>query len=337
MKKNEKSQALLMNCRCNYSHMIYGTYNLVLSCHFQKEYKLHLTYPIIIEDNLKKVGHKFILKRSDLGLDIFYELTELIITDYYGYFRYHVYKTIPESFEYDHIIEVRYVNEDECIIFTSFVYKNNIFFSEKEIQEEIYFRRNLYNNIVSSLRKFEILKISTASAVIKSKIELIWDIIRNIKLIHKYAHLLGDKINYKGEILKKDLIIQIIDFKGKSIYKFNAKVDKCLMRNTNTTKNCVIEILFQKDKDITLSFSLKKINIYIYEYNGISTIHVLYFFNNIQKNSELFSNYNKKKNEELTKFKYIIENYIRKTNRLELNDKGNKSNYKSDFYNFHNK
>jgi len=292
--------------------MIYGTYNLVLSCLFQKENNLRTTFPIMIKGDFKEKGSKFIIKRPDLSLDIFYELKELIMTDYYAKFIYHIYKTIPESFEYDHIIEVRYINEDECIFFTSFVYENHIFLSEKEIQEEIHFRRNLYRNIVISLRKFEILKICIANIVIESKIELIWNVIRNMKMIHKYSHLLGDKVNYDGKIIKKDSEIQIINIKNKSKHILNAKIDRCLKRNTNTTKSCIIEFSFQDNDDDKSSSSLKKININIYEYKGKCSMYILFFFNNIQKNIERFLNYSKIKNRELSKFKYIIENYNRK-------------------------
>ena len=79
MKKNETSQSLIMHNRCKFSHMVLVTYNTVLSCHFQKETKLCMTYPIITEGNLRQKGVKFILRRPDLDLDIFYELIELII------------------------------------------------------------------------------------------------------------------------------------------------------------------------------------------------------------------------------------------------------------------
>ncbi len=166
MKKNESSQSLIMHGRCRFSHMIWATANTALSCYFQKESKLCMTYPIFIEGNLRYKGFKFILRRPDLDIDIFYELVELIITDYYGLFKYHVYKTVPESFEYYYLIEVRYINEDECIFFTSFIYDNNIFLSEKEVQEQIHLRKKFYSNIITSLRNFEILRISGVDSVI---------------------------------------------------------------------------------------------------------------------------------------------------------------------------
>jgi len=310
MKKNEASQSLIIYNRCKFSHMIWGTYNPVLSCHFQKQSKLCMTYPIIIEGNLRQKGVKFILRRPDLGLDIFYELVELIITDYYGLFKYHIYKTIPETFEYYHLLEVRYINEDECIFFTSFIYNNNIFLSEKEVQKQIHLRKKFYSNIIISLRKFSILKISTADIVINCKIGLIWKVIRNMKMIHKYSHLLGNDIEYEEEILSKDKIITVYEIKNKIIYKSFAKVNKCLINKPKIIKNCSIELLFLNEQNnLTFSSSLNKVIINIYEYNNKCSMYILYFFNNIQKNQKAFSNFNRYKKKELEKFKNIIENY----------------------------
>jgi len=289
--------------------MMWGASNSALFYHFQKENKLCMTYPIIIEGNLRQKGCKFIIRRSDLDMDIFYELTELIITDYYGFFKFHIYKTIPESLEFYHIIEVRYINEDECIFFTSFIYNNNVFLSDKEIQNEIHFRKQFYSNIIIYLREFAILKISTAKIIINSKIELIWKIIRNMKMIHKYSHLLGDDVDYEGDIIKKDKIITVHQIKNKIIYKSFARIDKCLLNKSKIIKNCTIELLFMNEKNIFTSFSLNKIIMEIYEFNGKCSMYILYFFNNIQKNQIEFSNFNRCKNKELEKFKNIIENY----------------------------
>jgi len=309
MKKNETSQPLILYNRCKFSHMILGTYNKVLSCQFQKETKLCMTYPIIIEGNLRQKGVKFIIRRPDLDLDLFYELTELIITDYYGLFKYHIYKTNPEYFEYYYLIEVRYINEDECIFFTSFIYDNSIFLSEKEVQGLILLRKNFYSNIIISLRKFDILRISTADIVINCKIELIWKVIRNMKLIHKFSHLLGNNIEYEGDILKKDKTVIVYEIKNKITYKSFANVTKCLISKSNIIKNCTIELLFLNEQNNLIPSSLNKIIIDIYEYNSKCSMYILYFFNSIQKNQKEFSNFNRCKKKELEKFKNIIENY----------------------------
>ena len=117
MKKDEISQPLIMNCKCHFTHMILGTYNLVLSCQFQKKYNNFFSYPIVIRGNLKEKGSRFMLKMEDLDLYIFYEISDIIITDYYAIFKFHVYKTIPETFEFDHFVEIRYENEDEFTLF----------------------------------------------------------------------------------------------------------------------------------------------------------------------------------------------------------------------------
>ena len=316
MKKYETSQSLIMDSRCKFSHMILGASNPALFSQFQKENKLCTTYPIIIEGSLGKIGSKFIIRRVDLDIILFYELTELIITDYYGFFKYHIYKTIPESIEYDFITEVRYINEDEFVLFTSFIYNNNIFLSDKEIQKEIYIRKQFYSNIIISLRKFEILKISIAQITIKSKIELIWKVIRNMKMIHKYSHLLGDDIDYEGDILKKDKIITVYKIKNKIKYKSFANISKCFLSKSNLIKECTIELLFLNEKNSFTSFSLNKIIISIYEFNRKCSMYILYFFNSIQINQREISNFNRCKMKELEKFKRIIENYSSNNSKL---------------------
>ena len=90
MKSNEISQSLIFHGQCNYLHMLFGTYNLALSCHFQREYCKNLSYPIILEGNMKEKGSKFIIKRPDLNLYVFLEIIDIIVTDYYALFKYHI-------------------------------------------------------------------------------------------------------------------------------------------------------------------------------------------------------------------------------------------------------
>ena len=303
MKRNETSQGLIMHCKCYFSHMIWVTYNPVLSCHFQKINKLRLTYPFMIKGELNRIGAKFILRRPDLGLDLFYELSEKVITD--------IYKTIPESFEYYQIIELRYINEDEFFLYTSFIYNNNIYLSEKDIKENINLSRNLYSNILKSLRDLDAMRILATFTLINSDIELIYDVIRNMKLVHKYAHIIGDEIDYNGEIINKDYIIKINDFHNKSIIKSLATVDRCLIRKVSAIKSCIIEIIFKNDEKNLFPFALKKILMNIYEYNNKSSMYVLYIFNTIQEKKDLKS-FSERKNRELKIFKNIIENFKKK-------------------------
>lgn len=315
MKRDETAQTVSLNCRCNYTHFVIGFCNSILSCHFYRGHQIYknLSYPFIIEGELKKKGLKFVLRRPDLNILLFYELKDIIVTDYYSIFRYNIYKTIPKSMEYIHQIEVRYINEDECHVISSFIYDNKIFFSEKEFQKVIRSLKETYRCIENSLREFTVLKISPSYTVINSDIELIWDIIRNMKMVHKYIHLLSDKIIYDGKIIKKDSIIQLINERGKKNFKSIAKINKCKITKNELTKESIIEILFQNNnesKDTNL-FPEKKIIIRIYEFEHKCTLYILYFFYNTYDYSVLES-FTKAKNKELKKLKYIIENYKKK-------------------------
>jgi hypothetical protein len=312
MKKDEAFQTVSLHCRCNYTHFVIGYYNAILSCHFFRDnqtYK-HLSYPFIIEGELRKKGLKFMLRRMDLNILLFYELKEITVTDYYSIIKYNIYKTIPKSMEYVHQIEIRYINEDECHVISSFIYDNKIYFSDNEFQMIIRTLKETYRCMECSLREFTVLKLSTAYTVINSDIELIWDIIRNMKMVHKYIHLLSDSIIYDGKILKKDAIIQLINEKGKKKFKSIAKINKCKMVKSGLTKESIIEILFQNNnalKDLNL-FSEKQIIIRIYEFEHRCTLYLLYFFYNTY-DYHVLESFTKEKNKELKKLKFIIENY----------------------------
>ena len=321
MKRNETANSLLLNCRCNYTHFVIATSNIILTCHFYREFKVykHLSYPFIIEGTFKQKGNKFMIRRPDLNMNIFYELIETTITDYYSKFKYKVFKTIPESFEYIHQIEIRYIDEDKCTILSSLIYDNNIFFAEKEMQAVAHFQKKLYKNISLSLRKFTVLKLSTTYTYIKCNINLIWDIIRNMKMLHKYVNLIGKNVNYDGEIIKKDLIIKITDLKIKKKFISFAKVNKCkIIKNDNDfTKECIIELLFQNEKEEKdlAPFKETKIVIRIYELNGICSLYILYYFANIHEHSQM-DNFTKTKNKELMKLKKMVENFKNNNNNI---------------------
>ena len=313
MKKNEIAQSLLINYHCKYSHCILGIQNIVLSVHLYRDFKdyKNLSYPFIIEGDLKNKGTKFMLRRPDIGIIMFYELKELVITDYYSRFKFYIYKTIPETFNYTHLVEARYINEDQCDLRTSLIYNNNIIISEKEFNSTLLFISNVYRSIEASLRNFSILKLSAPFIIIKAEIELIWNVLRNMKLIHKYVNFLGYKINYKGNILKKNDIMELFNIDKKIEYKTIAKVTKCAFIKNDLTKECIIQINLKKENN---PFSLYKIIFRVYEFDEQCTLYILYHFINI-KNYSFIDKFTKCKNKELIKFKCIIEKY-KETNNM---------------------
>ena len=307
MKRNETAQSLLLRFHCNYNHFVIGNYNAALSCHFYRDFKdyKNLSYPFILKGDLKKKGSKFMLRRKDLGIIMFYEIIEVIVTDYYSRFKYQIYKTIPETFKYVHLVEMRYINEDQCDIRTSLIYDNKIFLSEEEFKAVIKFKINLCKSIEHSFRKLTVLKLSVVYININSKIELIWSILKNMKLIHKYCHLLGDKINYEGKLLKKDDKIELINNRGE---KEISKVIKYKISEMVLTKEGVIELIFQKIEKNNSPFAKTKIILRIYEYNGNCSMYLLFYFLNSQ-NLNVLDTFTKKKKNQLIKFKDIVENY----------------------------
>ena len=309
MKKNEISQPLIMNCKCHFSHMILGTYNLVLSCQFQKKYNNQFSYPVIIRGNLKEKGSRFMLKMEDLDLYLFYEISDIIITDYYAIFKYHVYKTIPETFEFDHFVEIRYENEDEFTLFIVHSVQDK-YLTQEDIISAIQRRKEIYINIENSLREFKLLKIISVHQTINCKIDLIWDIIRNLKMIHKYTHLLADEIKYKGNLITKGKLINLIrkTNNNKSSLESVAKIKNLMMKKSKIEKEFNIQISVSKVKNFISTNQIKKIIITVYEYEEKCSIYILFFFKDILSKDK-FSMINNEKNNELIKFKKIIENY----------------------------
>ena len=308
MKKNEISQPLIMNCKCYYSHMILGTYNLALSCQFQKKYNNQFSYPIVIRGNLKEKGSRFMLKIGDLDLYLFYEISDIIITDYYANFKFHAYKTIPETFEFDHFVEIRYENEDEFTLFIVY-FAQDKYLTREDILFSLKRRKEIYINIENSLREFKLLKIVSIHQTINCKIELIWDIIRNMKMIHKYTHLLADQVEYNGNILTKGKIIKLIEKNNsKSSFESIAKIKNLMMKKSKIEKELNIQISVSKDKNFMISYRIKKIIITVYEYEEKCSFYLLFFFKDILSKDK-FTIFNYVKNIELMKFKKIVENF----------------------------
>lgn len=310
MKRNEAAQSLLLHYKANYNHFVKGKYNAAISCHLYREFKEYknLSYPFILKGDLKRKGTKFMLRRPDLGVLMFYEIVEVLITDYYSRFKYQIYKTIPETFNFVHLVEIRYINEDQCDIRSSLVYDNKILLSEKEFQDAIRINLNAFKSIEFCLRKFIIPKLSLVYTIINCKLELIWNILKNLKMIHKYCLLLEDKINYKGKVLQKDDIIELIKIRGKNKIKSIAKVNKLTISKMNLTKEGIIELLFQKVEQYKYPFAKTKIILRIYEFEGKCSMYILFFFLNTQSSLDL-DNFTRKKNRELKIFKDIVENY----------------------------
>lgn len=326
MEINESAQALFTRCECDFVSMIEGTFYLVYFCYLLKE-KTHkpFSYPQIIKGNLNEIGSKFIIKRYELNLKIFYEITDLVYTDYFALIRFHVYKTIPETFVHDLIVCICNSSEKECIIHTRFSYDRQIRIPDKEIQKEFKKRNTIFKMLSSLISQRELYKLVPIYVLINCNINLMWNILLNMKMVHKYVSLLADKIEYNNEIIEKDDIINLFFKKGNEFNHTYGKVSKCQI----SKKEAIIEILFVKKK-INSSPTQTKITIRVYECEKKCTLYVFYFFNQALDDKTIVG-INKKKEQELIKFKNMVEHFIFKnSSNICINENKDEKNNNND-------
>ncbi len=115
MKVNRTSQAMFMKCKCDSFSLMKGTLDAVYSCYLLKEkgtVLLRVSYPKILKGLIDNIGCCFVLTRFEFDMDIFYDIQEKLITDYFAKIRFHVYKTVPETFEHDLLIEIYSTESD---------------------------------------------------------------------------------------------------------------------------------------------------------------------------------------------------------------------------------
>ena len=131
-----------------------------------------------------------------------------------------------------------------------------------------------------------------------------------MKMIHKYSHLLADQVEYNGNLLKKGKIIKLIETNNnnKTSLETLAKVKYFTKKKSKIEKEFNIQRSVAKDNNNISSYPLKKIIITVYEYEGKCSVYFLFFFKDILSKDK-FSLFNNEKNNELMKFKKIIENY----------------------------
>ena len=83
--------------------------NKIYGCHLFTDLRAYkyLTYPILIEGDLKRKGEKYLVVRPNLEVIIFYKIIESVVRDYYSNFKFQIYDAFLEPFECIHQIEVR--------------------------------------------------------------------------------------------------------------------------------------------------------------------------------------------------------------------------------------
>ena len=200
MDSNKSSHAFFTMCQADYTSMVMGLFNAVYTIHFRRDTyneKNYLSYPFIIRGKLNRQGDKFVIKRNDVNLIMFVELKEFLFTDYFSRIDFYVYRTIPQTYRYNYIIDVHYNCFDECVLYSSLIYDKQINFSEEDKQNEILHKNFFYKGIEKCISDNEMSKIIIINELINCNIDLLWAVLLNMKILHKYTKLLADKIDYK--------------------------------------------------------------------------------------------------------------------------------------------
>lgn len=305
MDSNKSSHAIFAKCKAEYSSMVISLFQSVYLCHFglkNVNKDKQLNYPFLISGNFNFIGDKFIIQENDMNIKMFVEIKELLVTDYFSRINFHVYKTIPKTFEYEIIFDV-YCNSfnGECTLFSSFIYDKHIFISDEIKKKVLYERNNMIKSLEQSVSNNELSKLIIISELINCNIDLLWAFFLNMKIVHKYTKLIANKIEYEGNVIKKNKLMKLWK-RGK---KYNeAIVSKCCL----ILKDGEIEILINSTFNVNDIFNENRIFFKIYEYDNKCTIHLFFFFNN-KYNDYQKHFYEIRKHKELRLIKKMVEHY----------------------------
>lgn len=321
MDPNKSSRAFFTMCKADYSSMVMGLFNAVYTCHFRRENNNEKNYPFIIRGKLSRRGDKFVIKRNDVNLIMFVELKEFLFTDYFSRIDFYVYKTIPQTYRYNYIIDVHYNCFDDCVLYSSLIYDKQISLLDDDKKNEMLQKNFIFNGIEKSISDNEMSKIIIVNELINCNIDLLWAVLLNMKILHKYTKLLADKIDYKGNIIKQDMIIQLMKRNKSNTIKYDAVVAKCLL----FLKEADIEIVINRKSILNDYFVANRFFFKIYEYDNKCTIYVFFFLNNIHSCNQRKS-FEIKKEIELRLIKKMIEHYNENLGQKIDDNKSDESN-----------
>ena len=308
MSKNETIRTMIIPLKiCN--HLISKSIldSIVFCYSINKYYKNIISLPFILEKEIDVVGCKFIVKLIQTNILIFYEIKEVISTDYFSRLKIHAYKTIPRTFKYDYVLDIFNKGDGESLMISSFIYDNNIHISDYKIHEDMLNRALLFQNIEKYVINQEYMKYFQTVINININLTLLWDILLNLKIIHKYAKILCKEINYEGSLIKKGSKVEL-KYKNCILVGDVIKCDKYKNKG-------IIRFLIDEEKDNDINMPLNSINIIVYEYELKITLYIYFLFSKNQYLNILFP-LRKYYQKELETFKKITEHYYNKKNDI---------------------
>lgn len=301
MNNNEFKQAIIVPIKQKHFKISKHILDMIIYCHSVNKVKNNLiSFPFNVKGKIGEVGTKYILKVLQTNMLVFYEYIEIISTDYFTHLKAHAYKTIPKTFEYYHVVDIFDNGNDQSLVCSSFVYDNDIHIFDYIVHQEMLHREILLKHLNNYIAYNECMKYFYTTADININLDLIWKILLNMKMVHKYAKILCHEVEYENNLINTGIEVGL-NYKKK---KIRGKIEKLTkFKNKGNIK------IYQHDKKIEEFFPLKKINIIIYEYDNKVTLYIFFIFITAQNLSKLrfFKEFFQK---ELEKFKKISEHFF---------------------------
>ena len=293
--------------------------NIIHFTHFLRFYDESLSkYPIFKCNNNSQweIGSEFTLLFEE-RIQIYFRLKTLIETDYYAHVEYFAYKTEPESFQYSFIMNVHYISPNTCLLITNYRYPNSVHLPSINILNETKRRRKIYKNMEHKIIQGFYHRFNIEYVNIHSPMNLIWELLLNLKALHKVVHILGDKIDYKGKMLSKGTNIKIV---SRVPYIKNKYVEQHAEVTSLKQMEMECEIVFhtvQHDFKNTHEYIIK-LFLYKGEGNNSCTVYMINLFD-CDVDSKVNKELGIKKKHLLTHLKTIIESYMTTLNKIPQN------------------
>ncbi len=247
------------------------------------KYNKKITYPILIQGKIPEINCKFMIYYGNLKLKIYYEI-----------------KTEPETITFDHIMNILNGKGNYSTVFSTYIYNEKIIISDKELKAEMMFHLTSLKNIISYIEEKHIFKVIRNEILIDCKMNLITKIMSNIKMVHKYSKLFGEKVESKDIIIKE----------GSEIIVNDSILLKYIVSKI-TDKRYKYSIEIKIANNIKNIFYPNKIKLLLYEEENKTTVYIFYFFKKPFNYSEFIS-FQFKQQKELQKLKDIIEHFQKK-------------------------
>ena len=292
-----------------YNEILKSIKNILnLSYLLRRERLSIIKYPFyLVGDPSNDIGAEFIQRTED-NVDIYFKVTKLIETDYYSEIEFFSYKSVPKYMDYKYRIRILNSNyfANRTFIISEYEYSKDIIIDEEFIALEINRRKKMFKNIDKLLSMNYLNKFDIKASLINANIKIVFNIMLNLKLIHKFLNILGKRVSYDGNILKKELNVNFMwwNFPLKKLIEYNSIItelhfdSKESLIEFSIKKNEEKNIEEQKIKFLFYGRENKTMFFWINEFYDFDVERIIYLGNN--------------KNLVLNKLKKIIENYQNK-------------------------